>query len=95
MHPYSALGVYTVTLTVTDGPCSYSTSKTITLIDEPVDFLIDKNPVCKNDSFTLNAITSNPAYIQNYTWTIGTNTLSNNSQSVQYSIATVGSYMSL
>ena len=43
-----------VTLTVTNGPCSYSTSETIVLTNEPADFTISKNPVCKNETFTLN-----------------------------------------
>ncbi len=59
-HTYSSLGTYTVTLTVTNGPCSYSTSETLVLTNEPADFTISKNPVCKNETFTLNAVTGNP-----------------------------------
>src|SRR6185295_19751779 len=44
-HSYSSLGTYNVTLTVTNGPCSYSTSKPITLALESADFTISKHPV--------------------------------------------------
>ena len=46
-HVYSALGPYVVKLTVRNGACSYPLSKTITLVNEPVDFNVSKNPVCK------------------------------------------------
>jgi len=91
-HLYAALGSYTVTLTVTNGACSYPVSKTITLANEPADFSISKNPVCRNEPFTLNAITGNPANIKNYTWIVGTNTISNSTSSLNYSIPNYGSY---
>ena len=91
-HSYSSLGTYNVTLTVTNGSCSYSASKTLVLANEPADFTISKNPVCKNETFTLNAVSGNPANIKNYTWTIGGTTLTNTTANVNHSIDTYGSY---
>ncbi|MFI5187072.1 MAG: PKD domain-containing protein [Chitinophagales bacterium] len=92
-HTYSALGTYTVTLTVTNGACPpYPVSKTITLFDEPADFSISKNPVCKNETFILSAINSNPNNIKNYTWTIGANTITDTATSIKYSLPNYGNY---
>ena len=77
---------------MTNGPCSYSASKTIVLANEPADFTISKNPVCKNETFTLNAVSGNPANIKNYTWIIGGTTLTNTTASINHSIDTYGSY---
>jgi PKD repeat protein len=41
-HSYSSLGTYNVTLNVTNGPCSYSSSKAIVLANEPANFSISK-----------------------------------------------------
>jgi len=91
-HNYSSLGTYNVTLNVTNGACSYSASQTIVLANEAADFTISKNPVCKNETFTLNAAGINPANIKNYTWTIGGTTLTSANGSIDHSIDTYGSY---
>lgn len=86
-----APGSYTVTLTVTNGPCAYQSVQTIILANEPADFSINRNPVCKNETFTLSAINSNASHIADYEWTIG-GTAIPGSRSVDYAIGTVGSY---
>ena len=91
-HAYSALGTYNVTLNVTNGPCSYSASKAIVLANEPSDFTVSKSAVCKNETFTLNAVSSNPANIKNYTWTIGATTITSTSPSINHSIDSFGTY---
>jgi gliding motility-associated-like protein len=68
---YLAVGTYNVTLTVTNGPCSYTITKPVVVIKEPSDFTISKNPVCKDEFFILSATLSNPNNIKNYSWTIG------------------------
>jgi gliding motility-associated-like protein len=70
---YPGVGTYNATLTVTNGPCTYTITKPVIVIQEPADFAISKNPVCKDEFFILSAITSNPANIKSYTWTIGSN----------------------
>ena len=89
---YPALGTYTATLTVTNGPCSYTTTREIKIINEMVAFQANKNPVCKGETFTLSATGSNPNNIRDYTWTIGTNLLSDTSRSIDFEMATYGSY---
>ncbi|MEO8403681.1 MAG: PKD domain-containing protein [Chitinophagaceae bacterium] len=85
-------GTYDVTLIVTNGPCSYKVTRSITLSNEPADFSISRNPVCKNETFTLTATTSNAANIASYTWTIGGTTIANAGRSINYSIPATGSY---
>ncbi|HLG38818.1 MAG TPA: PKD domain-containing protein, partial [Chitinophagaceae bacterium] len=89
---YPAPGTYNVTLTVTNGPCSYTTTNPVTIANEPADFSISRNPVCKNEQFTLTAINSNAANISSYSWTIGTTTLPGPGRSLTYSIPTAGTY---
>lgn len=87
-----APGSYTVRLTVTNGPCFYTTTETLTIAREPADFSISRNPVCKNETFTLTAINSNAANIDSYTWTVGGITIPNTTRSVNYSLPNTGTY---
>lgn len=89
---YPSFGTYTATLIVTNGACSYTTTKPIILLNETADFTINKNPVCKNVIFTLSAITSNPLNIKDYTWTIGTVTLADTTRSIDFSVPNYGMY---
>ncbi|HEX7905222.1 MAG TPA: PKD domain-containing protein [Chitinophagaceae bacterium] len=89
---YPAIGTYTATLIVTNGPCSYQTTKQIIIADEPAGFTISKNPICKSEVFTLSATTSTPAHIKDYTWSIGTATISDTTRSIQYNLSAYGSY---
>jgi len=89
---YPAYGTYTATLIVTNGPCSYTTTKQIKIINEPVAFNSSKNPVCKSEVFTLSATGSNPNNIKDYTWTIGPNIIPDTSRSIIYSLSTYGTY---
>lgn len=88
---YPSPGAYNVTLTVTNGPCSYTVTNPVIVADELADFSINKNPVCKNETFTLSAINSNAAYISDYAWTIGGN-VSLSGQSVSSSLPAAGNY---
>ena len=89
---YPAYGTYTATLTVTNGPCSYTTTREIKIINEPVSFVANKNPVCKGEVFTLSATGSNPNNIKDYSWTIGPNIISDTSRTIDFSLSTYGSY---
>ncbi len=91
-HSYASLGTYTATLNVTNGPCSYQIAKPIILINESADFSINKNPICKSQSFTLSATASIPANIKDYTWTIGSATINDTTRSIDYSLPAYGSY---
>jgi len=89
---YPAYGTYTATLIVTNGPCSYTTTKQIILVNETASFSISKNPVCKSEVFTLSASGSNPANINDYTWIIGAFTISDTTRSIDYNLASYGAY---
>ena len=89
---YPAYGTYTATLIVTNGACSYQKIKQVILMNEMPGVTTSRNPVCKSEQFTLNAVVSNAANIKDYTWTIGTNTISDTTQSLNYSLANYGSY---
>ncbi|MDP4262188.1 MAG: PKD domain-containing protein [Bacteroidota bacterium] len=89
---YPSPGTYNVTLTVTNGPCSYQVTQPVTIANEPADFSINRNPVCRNETFTLTALNSNPSNIASYTWIIGGVTLPGMGRSVSYSLPTTGTY---
>lgn len=90
-HTYSSLGTYNVTLTVTNGACSYHRSKTLILTNEPADFTISKNIVCSYEDFTLSAM-GNTANIVRYTWLIGSTTLTSENPTITHSFPFYGSY---
>src|SRR4030095_12639079 len=88
-----APGTYTVTLTVTNGPCDYQTTQTVILANEPADFTINRNPVCRNETFTLTAINSNQANIVDYHWTIGSSlVIAGTTRAITDSLPTTGTY---
>ncbi|HEX5653774.1 MAG TPA: PKD domain-containing protein, partial [Chitinophagaceae bacterium] len=89
---YPALGTYTATLIVTNGACSYQKQETVILSNEAPAFSINKNPVCKGEIFSLNATVSNPAQIADYSWTIGTTSFPDTSQSINHSLFAYGLY---
>jgi gliding motility-associated-like protein len=91
-HSYASLGTYTATLNVTNGPCSYQITKSIILINESADFTINKNPICKSQSFSLSASGSNPANIKDYTWTIGASVINDTTRTIDYSLPAYGLY---
>lgn len=47
VHTYATLGSYTVTLTVFNGACSHSITRTIRLLDAVPDFTSDKRVACR------------------------------------------------
>ncbi|HUR10465.1 MAG TPA: PKD domain-containing protein [Flavitalea sp.] len=91
-HIYANTGIYQVSLTVTNGTCSHTLTKTIRLTQEKADFQISKqSPLCKDDEVTFSAITSNAANIQTYTWRIGNETF-DSSRSFKYKFTVNGTY---
>jgi gliding motility-associated-like protein len=92
-HSYASFGSYNVKLTVTNGLCSYPITKPVKVSDDKADFTINKNPVCKNEIFTLTAINNDSALITNYTWTIGSDPpLIDTTRSIKYSLPANGNY---
>jgi PKD repeat protein len=89
---YPALGTYTATLIVTNGACSYQTTREIKILNEAASFTISKNPVCKSEVFTLSATASNASNITGYTWIIGGSAFTDTTRTFDYNIATYGTY---
>jgi gliding motility-associated-like protein len=89
---YPGPGTYNVSLTVTNGACSYTTTNPVIVANEPADFSINRNPVCKNEVFTLTAINSNAANIASYSWVVGGIILPGTGRSVSSSLPANGTY---
>jgi gliding motility-associated-like protein len=89
---YPAFGTYTATLIVTNGACSYDTSRTITLADEPATFSISKNPVCRGEIFTLTATGIDPANVTSYSWDIDGTVITSTTPSVTHQLNANGTF---
>jgi gliding motility-associated-like protein len=89
---FTGPGIYPVRLTVTNGICTDDTLVNITITGESAEFSITRNPVCKNEPFTMQATQANPANIARYQWVIGTDTIPVEGATVSWSIPTVGVY---
>ncbi|OSZ76845.1 hypothetical protein CAP36_10440 [Chitinophagaceae bacterium IBVUCB2] len=70
-HIFPALGVYSVTLTVTNGTCTHSVTQTVNSVDENPDFIADQTSVCKISQINFQATGINTANIVSYTWDFG------------------------
>ncbi len=70
-HQFAAVQDYTVSLTVTNGSCSHTTTQTIKIIDEKPDFNLLKDSVCKSLQASFTAININPDNVQSYIWDFG------------------------
>lgn len=68
-HTFPRRGSYNVSLTTTNGNCSYTQTTTINIVDQTPDFTASAQEGCKNfrPSFT----PSSPVQITAYTWTFG------------------------
>ncbi|MCZ2460255.1 MAG: PKD domain-containing protein [Chitinophagales bacterium] len=77
VHSFPALGAYKVSLTVTNGTCSNTISKTVNALDPDPDFTSDKTSGCKPDSVTFTASNINTSSISNYKWDFGDGTVRN------------------
>jgi len=65
---YPGLGPYTISLTVDNGTCSHTVTRTISFISDPASFTVSGNTVCVNEPITLTASPVNPALIRTYFW---------------------------
>jgi gliding motility-associated-like protein len=70
-HTYAASGTYTVTLSVTVGSCTHTTTLTVLAIGETAAFTQSKTFVCKGDPVNFTAIGINAANISSWTWDFG------------------------
>lgn len=90
---YPSPGTYNVRLIVVNGTCADTITKPVTIVPPQVaDFSISKNPVCKNEPFSLSAINSTAANIVNYDWIVGPITLPSSQRVISRVISTEGTY---
>src|SRR5690606_18340465 len=67
---YPGIGSYSVTLTATNGGCTHSLTKIVTLADVSADFDASDTTVCRSGAVTIEAVKSNPDLISQDEWTI-------------------------
>lgn len=89
---YAAYGTYTVTLTATDGVCSYTRSQTLNLFELINNFSINKPNICRNEIFTLSASGTSQANIRSYTWQINGGAPFQGGRTLDTSLAVNGKY---
>lgn len=93
-HVFPALGTYMVKLTVTNGTCSNSYERSVSLITQMPDFTADVNNVCKGASVTLTPFNVDPAVTIVFLWLFGDGTqqFSNSSAPVSHAYTSAGVY---
>jgi len=84
-------GDYPVTLTVTNGPCSYTSTQMVRLVREAAGFTVTKPSFCKNELVRISA-TANPANVQTYAWTVDGAAAGGSTATLDLSYSTVGTH---
>ncbi len=70
-HTFTALGVYTVRLIVTNGSCIDTAYQTVHVVDENPQFTADQTTACKIATITFSAANLNLSNIVSYAWNFG------------------------
>ncbi|MEO7983372.1 MAG: PKD domain-containing protein, partial [Bacteroidota bacterium] len=81
LHTYAATGVYTVKLTVTNGPCSFTSSHIVNVVNEYAVLNVDRDTICRNSSANFSAASINAANITGWEWNFGDGSPVSNSPS--------------
>ncbi len=82
VHTYASLGSYSVTLTVTNGTCSYTARKTVRVLDENPVIIADRNAVCKDNGVNFRATGVNVANISAWNWDFADGSLNDTTPSI-------------
>jgi gliding motility-associated-like protein len=94
VHIYSATGVYNVELTVYNGGCFYTTTSTVTIVDEHPTLSIADSTFCKYQQTTFTAGNVNSTNISSYSWSFGDgNSSGTSSTTTQHAYLTAGTYI--
>ncbi|HLF45271.1 MAG TPA: PKD domain-containing protein [Chitinophagaceae bacterium] len=93
IHNFPGLGDQTVSLTVTNGGCTHSSSITVRTVNENPDFTSTANPVCRGNKTTFSAINIYPVNINSYFWDFGNGSqITTDKVTVDYVYTTSGTY---
>ena len=94
VHTYSAVGNYTVTLTVknTITGCEHSTTHPVVIADEQATFSADAREICRRAPVLFTAGQNNPGGIASYEWSFGDGT-DGTGNSVSHAYTQAGSYL--
>jgi gliding motility-associated-like protein len=71
VHVFPALGVYTVTLVVTNGNCTHSVVQTIQVIDQVPDFSVSPNPICRGEQMVFTPLNIDYSRTGRIEWDFG------------------------
>ncbi|MET0463634.1 MAG: PKD domain-containing protein [Chitinophagaceae bacterium] len=74
VHVFPAFGNYTVRLTVTNGTCSHSYERVVTLLRQMPDFTADVNTLCKGAPVTFTPVNLNSSLTLGLLWIFGDGT---------------------
>jgi PKD repeat protein len=70
-HTFPGLGTYNVTLTTTNGSCTYTTTRSVLIADNTPNFSAPVREGCKPFTATFTATATNPGLIKKYLWDFG------------------------
>jgi gliding motility-associated-like protein len=70
-HTYATAGAYSVSLTTTSGSCSYTLTRTFTIVDLTPDFTMSPNNFCPGSTANFTATSPDPGIIKSYVWDYG------------------------
>ncbi len=90
-HIYPAIGTYTIVLSVTNGACTDTSQKTITLLNLAPAITSDQPSKCKNNQFAFSVTNVNPALISSYLWKFDDG-FTSTAASVLHGFATAGTH---
>jgi len=92
VHTYPGLGEYKVILTAENGACVFNDTVLIRLINEPANFTIAPNPLCKGVTASLNAIGNIDSNVLRYDWDFGDGNFVQGTKNVLYAFPNSGIY---
>ncbi|MDP9229687.1 MAG: PKD domain-containing protein, partial [Bacteroidota bacterium] len=72
LHIFPAAGTYNVSLTTTNGSCTYTLTRVINIVDQTPDFIADIRSGCKPLGYIqFHALPPDPGLIKEYVWDLG------------------------
>lgn len=89
---YPSLGDYPVSLTVTNGSCTFTTTQLVRLVGDVADFSMPKTDICRNEQMTVTTVNINPQNISRYEWLLDGAPFSSGSSSAVISFASAGQH---